>query len=154
MKDLEVPWGCNSAILIRNEITSLSLYHIWKILYQRNLPKWCSPFDGTPVDGLFSKNIEIPKRCVFFGVWRAKSSATELAVLRELQTWYKPKWKIFIGNTFSGISGITNFFVRVCKDPLNCPGNGKHCWKSLFFDCQVQLLLHTSLLCAHSFLET
>ena len=71
-KDLEVLWGCNSAILVHNEITSLVLYHIWKILYHRNLPKWCSPFYGTPADGPFSKSIEIPKRCVFVGVWWAK----------------------------------------------------------------------------------
>jgi hypothetical protein len=79
VKDLEVPWGCNSAILVRNEITSLSLYHIWKILYQRNLPKWCSPFYDTPADGLFSKNIEIPKRCVFVGVCRAKIQCNRIS---------------------------------------------------------------------------
>jgi hypothetical protein len=132
-KGLEVLWGCNSAILVRNEITSLSLYHIWKILYHRNVPKWCSPFYGTPADGLpkvvfsleFGRKFPNVVFSLEFGRRRSSVSycATELAVLQEFQTWYKPKWKIFIGNTFCGISGITKFFVWVCKDPLNCHKN-------------------------------
>ena len=47
-------------------------------------------------------------------------------MLREFPVWYKTKLKIFIGNKKSEVSGITEFFVRVCKDPLICAGNYKH----------------------------
>jgi hypothetical protein len=53
-------------------ITSLVLYHICKGLYQRTFPKWCSPFYSTPGDGLFSKNMQKSKRCVFVGVSNRK----------------------------------------------------------------------------------
>ncbi len=64
--------GHNSAILVRHEITSLTLYHICKVLYPRTFPKWCSPFYGTTGDGLFLKNMEKSKRCVFVGVSNRK----------------------------------------------------------------------------------
>jgi hypothetical protein len=79
------PWrslGRNSAILVRNEITSLVLYNICKVLYQRTFPKWCSPFYGTPGDGLFPKNREKSKRCVFVGVSNRKLCCIRLLELQ------------------------------------------------------------------------
>ena len=37
-------WGRNSAILVRNEITSMALYHIWKILYQQEFANMVQTF--------------------------------------------------------------------------------------------------------------
>ena len=37
----------NSPILVHNEITSMTLYHIWKILYQRSFATWYKYFCGT-----------------------------------------------------------------------------------------------------------
>ena len=69
-------WGHNSVILVRDEITPMTLYHICKILYQWNLPTWYQYFCGTtflwPVDGILWKNIEKSKCCEFVGVWPVK----------------------------------------------------------------------------------
>ncbi len=119
------PWRClgrNSAILVRNEITSLSLYHICKVLYQRTFPKWCSPFYGTPGDGLFPKNREKSKRCVFVGVSNRKLCCIRVLELqRSFQKFsFVPvqKQNELLETQNCKSSGITEKFVRVCKDSL------------------------------------
>ena len=74
----------------------------------------------------FAKTLKSPNAAIWMEFLDRISCNRKLAVLRELRVWYKNKWQLFIGNTKSEVSGITEFFVRVCKDPLICAGNCKY----------------------------
>jgi hypothetical protein len=113
-----------TAILVLNEITDIVLYHIWKILYQEEFAVVLLS-SGAPMDS-FPKTLKSPNVASWLEFRRRISCNKKIAVLRELRVWYKTKLQLLIGNTKSEVSGITDFFVRVCKDPLNCVGNCKY----------------------------
>ena len=79
----------------------------------------------TPMES-YTKTLKSPNVASWLEFLHRISSNKKLAVLRELRVWYKNKLQLFIGNTKSEVSGITEFFVLVCKDPLICGGNCKY----------------------------
>ncbi len=125
-KGLDVLWVVILQFLVRNEITSLTLYHICKVLYQRTFPTWYKCFCGTLSAfhsvASSSKVLENSKRCEFVGVSGRKLCCSRVLELqRSLQKFsfvpvQETKW--FMGNTKFRSSGITEKIVRVCKDPL------------------------------------
>ena len=71
----------------------------------------------------FPKTLKSPNFVSWLEFRRRISFNKKLDVLWELWVWYKTKLQLFIGNTKFEVSGITDFFARVCKDPLICVGN-------------------------------
>ncbi len=117
-------------ISVRNEITSLPLYHIWKSLYQWNLPTLQKLFWGTTwlwhTDVLFSKNIERSKRCELVGISPVKIRCNRISrvvgILILVQTQMENIfWRQILRNFWDYY-----FFCMGLKDTLNCTGNGKH----------------------------
>ncbi len=121
--------------MVRNEITSLVLYHIWKFVYQWSFPTWYRCFCGT-LSG-FDSVVSSQKFCKtpheLVGVSGRKLCWSRVLVIqRSFQKFSSVpvrKQKRFIGNTKFQSSDITEKLVRVCEDTLFLPENQTIYWK-------------------------